>query len=247
MKNIKRMIAGAMCVVMIGSMTACGIVGLPGVVPSSQNSSAASCSDGGWEVNAGALDINKNSAAKTAFEKAVDGLLGVDYQPIYLLGTQTVAGTNYCILAKTKVVYPGAEASYALVYVSEDLNGNAEVSSVTDLSEAVGVSREEELLGGWEFEQGDISLAKNKEARAAFETATGKLDGAEYDAIGCLASQVVAGTNYCVACRVRPVTQQDSDAEICLVFIYAALDGSAEITSETLIDLAAFAQDAQQQ
>lgn len=247
MKSVKRFLAGAVCLMMIGSLAACSTAGLPGRSAGSQSSSEASCTDGGWQVNAGALDINKNDAAKAAFEKAVDSLLGVDYQPIYLLGTQTVAGTNYCILAKTKVVYPGAEASYALVYVYEDLDGNATISSITDLAETVGVVSGEALPGGWEFVQGDLSLTANKDARAAFETAAGKSDGAEYEPIGCLASQVVAGTNYCIACRVRPAAQQDADAEIRLVFIYAALDGSAEVTAETPIDIAAFAQEAPQQ
>lgn len=243
MKALNKIIAGAMCMVIIGSLSACSAANWPGVLPSSQSSSVTSNAAGSWAVNTGALDISENAAAKAAFEKALSGLVGVDYEPLYLLGTQTVAGTNYCILAKTQAVYPGAQASYALVYIYEDLSGNAELSAVTSLADAVGVS-DSAALGGWQFEQDDISMAANEGARAAFEAAA-KPSGAQYDAIGCLASQVVAGTNYCIACRVQPTAQQDA-AELRLVFVYAALDGSAEITSEVPIDISAFEQGSEQ-
>lgn len=49
-----------------------------------------------------------------------------------LLSTQTVAGTNYCILCEATVVYPGAEMHYAVVNVYESLEGNANIISATD-------------------------------------------------------------------------------------------------------------------
>lgn len=46
-----------------------------------------------------------------------------------------------------------------------------------------------------------------------------------------MASQLVAGMNYCILCQVVP---EDPDAEIKweLVYIYADLQGNAEITNE---------------
>ena len=49
-----------------------------------------------------------------------------------LLSTQTVAGTNYCILCEATTVYPGAEMHYAVVNVYESLEGDANIISVTD-------------------------------------------------------------------------------------------------------------------
>ena len=70
--------------------------------------------------------------AKAAFNKATEGFVGVDYVPVALLSTQTVAGTNYCILCEATVVYPGAEMHYAVVNVYESLEGNANIISATD-------------------------------------------------------------------------------------------------------------------
>ena len=70
--------------------------------------------------------------AMAAFNKATEGFVGVDYVPVALLSTQTVAGTNYRILCEATTVYPGAEMHYAVVNVYESLEGNANIISATD-------------------------------------------------------------------------------------------------------------------
>lgn len=70
--------------------------------------------------------------ATAAFNKATEGFVGVDYVPVTLLSTQTVAGTNYRILCEATTVYPGAEMHYAVVNVYESLEGNANIISATD-------------------------------------------------------------------------------------------------------------------
>ncbi|MFR5849307.1 MAG: hypothetical protein ACLUFD_06820 [Faecalibacterium sp.] len=70
--------------------------------------------------------------ATAAFNEATEGFVGVDYVPVTLLSTQTVAGTNYRILCEATTVYPGAEMHYAVVNVYESLEGNANIISVTD-------------------------------------------------------------------------------------------------------------------
>lgn len=70
--------------------------------------------------------------AKAAFQKATEGFVGVDYVPVALLSTQTVAGTNYRILCEATVVYPGTEMHYAVVSVYQSLDGNANILSVSD-------------------------------------------------------------------------------------------------------------------
>ena len=49
------------------------------------------------------------------FDQALDGLVGVNYTPIAVLGRQQDA---LCILCKATVVYPGAKPYYALVDIS---------------------------------------------------------------------------------------------------------------------------------
>ncbi len=85
---------------------------------------------GGWSA---AASPEVTQEAQEAFDKAMEGLMGVDYTPVALLGTQVVAGTNYCILCQATVVSPEAQPYYALVYIYEALDGSAEVLTITDL------------------------------------------------------------------------------------------------------------------
>ena len=88
---------------------------------------------GGWTVyeNAEALPIPEEAAA--ALEAALSGLVGCDYRPLALLGTQVVSGTHYCFLCELTPVVPDPVPYYALVYVYAPLEGPAQVLSVTDL------------------------------------------------------------------------------------------------------------------
>ena len=54
---------------------------------------------------------------RTLFDKATEGLLGVSYVPVSVLGVRD--GTT-CILCRATAVYPGAEPYNALVYVNRD-------------------------------------------------------------------------------------------------------------------------------
>lgn len=85
---------------------------------------------GGWTASE---DIKMTDTAKNAFEKAVSGLPGVNYEPVACLGTQVVAGINYCILCKATPVTLKATTYYTLVYVYENLEGNAEIASIKNI------------------------------------------------------------------------------------------------------------------
>lgn len=87
---------------------------------------------GGWQK---AESSELTDEARAAFEKATKGLVGVDYKPVALLGTQVVAGTNYRILCEATVVYPGAETQKVVMTIYEDLDGNASILSIEDLAQ----------------------------------------------------------------------------------------------------------------
>lgn len=84
---------------------------------------------GGWQK---AESTELTDEARAAFAKATEGLVGVDYKPVTLLGTQVVAGTNYRILCEATVVYPGAETQKVVMTIYEDLDGNASILSIED-------------------------------------------------------------------------------------------------------------------
>ena len=82
---MKKWIAIVLLAVMLLSLAACG------------QKKEEPAAVGGWTLN----DSGELSAeAKAAFDKAMEGLMGVNYTPVALLGTQLVSGTNYSILAE---------------------------------------------------------------------------------------------------------------------------------------------------
>ena len=87
----------------------------------------------------------------------------------------------------------------------------------------------EMLTGGWAGVSLEDAVPVPEEAKAAFDKAMEKdpLMGAEYTPVALLATQVVAGTNYCILCQVTPVTLNPVPTWA-LVYIYADLEGNAE-------------------
>lgn len=98
---------------------------------------------GGWQAT---TDTAIDEDAQAAFDAAMEGLLGVEYEPIDLLATQVVAGTNYCFLCRATVVVPDAVPGYAFVYVYKDLSGKAEILDIQDIEFGLGVLEEEEAM-----------------------------------------------------------------------------------------------------
>ena len=81
------------------------------------------------------------------------------------------------------------------------------------------------LLGGWQVCE-DPTVTKK--AQAVLDKALEGFVGSHVEPAALLATQVVAGTNYCFLCRVTPVVPNAQSAW-CLVYVYHALDGSARI------------------
>ena len=70
---------------------------------------------------------------REVFENALECLVGVDYQPIALLSSQVVAGTNYAVVCEATVISPDAASCYAIVYVNEALDGTAALLDIVIL------------------------------------------------------------------------------------------------------------------
>lgn len=191
---------------------------------------------GGWTAT-DAVSLVMPEEATAAFEKAMDGLLGVNYTPVALLAKQVVSGTNYCFLCEAKVVAPGAEGVYCLVYVYQDLQGNASILDVEDLEFDIDDDDDDEddddddesALGGWQICENEPS-ALAEDADAALEKALEGLVGAAYVPVVELGRQLVSGTNYCILCAVTPVTP-DAMAHYAQVYVYQDLQGNAKILS----------------
>lgn len=87
----------------------------------------------------------------------------------------------------------------------------------------------EMLTGGWENAATE-AVPLPEDAQAAFDKAMEKLDGADYTPAALLATQIVAGKNYCILCQITPVVPEPV-TKWALVYIFADLEGNAEVTN----------------
>lgn len=87
--------------------------------------------DGGWGA---ASDPAITDGIKALFDKATEGLTGVHYIPVAYLGSQIVAGYHHAVLCQATTVYPGAGPRWVIVYLFEDLDGEAAITNITDLN-----------------------------------------------------------------------------------------------------------------
>ena len=204
---MKKTIALVLALLMLLALTACG-----------QKKEEAKV--GGWTLtDDGAL----TQEAQSAFDKAMEGLVGVNYTPLALLGTQLVSGTNYSLLCEATVVYPDAQPYYAVVTLYQDLQGKAEVKNIVALDlgkiEETGTIEDSQpdgaqLLGGWSVDRDSYLEVP--------------------DGVMHLATQVVAGSNHVVLCKGWN-----------LCFVYADTQGKTEIVKTVPLDIAALSQPAE--
>ena len=68
-----------------------------------------------------------------AFQAATESTTDYVYKPIALLGSQVVAGMNYCLLCEKTLVVPDAQPSYALVYINDGINGEKQILKIEDI------------------------------------------------------------------------------------------------------------------
>ncbi len=83
---------------------------------------------GGWSH---AADPAVTDEREILFREALKDLVGVDYTPVAYLGSQVVAGKNHCFLAQGTAVYPDAQPSWYLIFITQGLDGNVSVLSIS--------------------------------------------------------------------------------------------------------------------
>lgn len=182
---------------------------------------------GGWSA---AESYEITAERQDVFDKAMEGLVGVDYAPIAYLASQTVSGTNHAFLCSARVVRPDAKPYYALVCVYQDLQGKAEILDIKAMAPNGELSEDaasaETLAGGWSVPESE------EDGLAAFAMASERLLGVDYTPIKVMGEQLVSGKNYCVLCQAK-VVSPDAKPYYCLVTVYQKLDGQVEVTQIT--------------
>lgn len=91
---------------------------------------------GGWEPAEDRSSVVIPQEAKDVFDKAVENLDGNELEPMALLGTQVVAGTNYAFLCFSTLQTEETINGIQVVTVYEDLDGNAEITNICTVDPA---------------------------------------------------------------------------------------------------------------
>jgi hypothetical protein len=192
---------------------------------------------GGWQAF-GETTLACTDEEKAIFDKAVDGLDGVNYEPVRVLGTQVVAGTNYAFLARGTTVAAEPVTQWYVLVAYRDLDGNVSLTSVQPIELAepkvTDEATSDNIAGGWAINDSVGSSLESQtqlepqEADEAFTTASDSYDGITLHPLTTLGTQLVSGTNYLVLCEGVP--EGGTNAQLYLATIYADLDGGAQIT-----------------
>ena len=182
---------------------------------------------GGW-TKAESPEITETF--KAVFSKATDALAGTEYVPVAYIASQVVAGTNHLVLCKATDTVPGAQPTYVLLTIYEDLNGNAEITETVETEVKAEFSEND---GGWAE---PASPAVTDEALTALTKACEMLAGMEYTPVALLGTQVVAGVNYRILCEAK-ATVPGAETEYAILTVYADPQGNAEITDTAEISM----------
>lgn len=196
---------------------------------------------GGWTINDSLPEMND-----ACFNDAREDLVGASYSPLFILGTQPVAGENIQYLCYAKKVTPDAKLEFKVVTIYKEIEDDddddddyeikcIEDFDVMDYLEDAGSNTPEGLMGGWQ-DNGEQPNMLNDEEKAVFEKALEGLSGVGYQPVAKLASQVVAGTNYAFL-AVGTVVAPEQIPHLYVISIYADLQGNAELKNICGIDL----------
>ena len=197
---------------------------------------------GGWTIDTDAKGTLPDDV-KEAFDAAIEGLTGVKLEPVTLLGTQIVAGSNYLILCKATPITPNGEVKWVLAKLYAGVDGTREIKiadfNYTAYRDAeTAAAAQEALCGGWTVTEAINEVSFNDKADAAFKGVTEGLLGVGYEPIALLGTQVVAGTNYAFLTKATPVTP-NAVSYLEILFVYENLEGGYELLNAGAINLAA--------
>ena len=267
---MKKILALSLTAAMVAALSACGSSSQTSTASTSETSSASSAVSssseaaasssseatsssseaaafvvGGWTIAEDNYNPAIDSTAAEVFDKAFEAYLGESFEPLALLGTQVVSGTNYMYFCKGTMSDADATQEYAVVTVYNDLENNAEVSNVvsfdlnTYCSSSDSQGTETGLAGGWTVVEPAEAASLPSDIQKVFDSALEGFTGAGYTPVALLATQVVSGTNYAFLCTQTLVTA-DPVTNYAVVTIYNTLDDQASIQSINALDLAAF-------
>lgn len=153
--------------------------------------------DGEWTVKTSVSSMMNDKQARQTLKKALKEYTGYKLKPLALLGTQAVAGTNYCILCYGSTVTQKPKHSLCKVYVYDDLSGKAKITRVDE------IKLEEAPSTDWKISKSRKALTVGKKAKSALKKATAGLEGATYKPLLMLGKAKKEQSGYCLLCQSK--------------------------------------------
>ncbi len=190
---------------------------------------------GSWAVPE---DSTVTEDHKKIFNNMTSKLDGFFFEPVAFLGSQVVAGKNYCFLCKPMLESNGGLKSFTLVYIYVDLQGKASLlaNDRLILPGTENAGKEEPVPGGWSYAE---SAEITDKIKKVMDKATETLTGETYEPVAYIGSQVVSGTNHAILCKATPsVKELNGASKWVLVYVYENLDGKCEITGTEDVTIA---------
>lgn len=200
---------------------------------------------GGWEIVLSNQVNDMDEETINIFNNAKAKYKELSLDLVALFGKQVVAGTNYMYLAKGYESGKVEEATYKIVIVYHDLEGNDTITKVSDFDFTQYTNKNiddmnKELSGGWNVESSGRAYTLFEDGENnVFEKATSTLTGMSFKPLLLIGKQIVSGTNYAVICY-GSATVPNAKESMYLLTLYEDLSGNAEISSIAFIDLAEF-------
>ena len=123
--------------------------------------------EAGWDFS---VPTEITEDVQALFDQALEGLLGVNYTPVAVLGQN---GETWCILARASVVYPDAKPYNVLVYLREQ-DGTAQLQNIYELW--IGAHSEKLSAAEIELDYGSSALYSAEDMDAAVAVIRAKFD-----------------------------------------------------------------------
>lgn len=179
---------------------------------------------GGWNINTSSTAMSKNAKAKAAFEKVTENINGVTYEPIAVLGTQVVSGSNYAVLCRKTPSNPSAASEVVVMYIYDSLDGSAKVTgfkTVIDESDKDGYT-----VNAGKFA---ISNRKNRTVYNTYRKAVKEVSGTTYKPVLYMGKRTGSGRNYMLLCRTKDAGS-DAEYQWSIVTVNKSASGNAKLT-----------------
>lgn len=120
----------------------------------------ASVHDAEWDAS---VPTEITEEIRALFDEAMEGFVGVSYEPIAVLGQKEDV---YCILCKATVVYPGAKPYNALMYINT-ASGKAQIQNIYELWLDAHSEKKTEETTEVEIDYGSSKLYSGQEMEEA--------------------------------------------------------------------------------